>query len=90
MSWASSERLMYVQFISCVYGVMSKFLRKSNLEHKLRILEIVILSTKWKKLQITQKLVYQRFYVHEIAPSIYAKITSWKMKRKHVNQTNVI
>ena len=59
---------MYVQFTSYVYGVMSKFLRKSNLEHKLRIPEIVILNTKWKKLQITQKLVYQRFYVHEIAP----------------------
>ena len=42
---------------------MSKFWQKSNLKHKLRFFEIVILNTKW--LQIPQKVVYEKFYLHE-------------------------
>ena len=30
-----------------------------------------------KTLQIPQKLVYEKFYVHEI-PAVYQKFTSWK------------
>ena len=42
--------------------LISKFQRKSNLERKLRIFEVVILNS---RLQIPQKLVYEKFYVHE-------------------------
>ena len=37
---------------------------KENLEHKLRIFEIVILNTKLR-LQISQKVVYEKFYAHK-------------------------
>ena len=53
-----------------------------------------------KRLHITQKLVYEKFYVHEkilrkrnsksISNSIYQKFTSWKTQKKHVNQTTTI
>ena len=38
--------------------------KNSNLQHKLRIFGTVILSTKCRP-QIPQKLVYEKFYVHE-------------------------
>ena len=37
---------------------------KENLEHKLRIFEIVILNTKLR-LQISQKVVYEKCYAHK-------------------------
>ena len=45
--------------------LMSKFYWKSNLEHKLRIFEIVILNTKWKDCNSHKRLVYEKFYVQE-------------------------
>ena len=44
--------------------LISKFKWKSNLEHKLRIFEIVILNTKWKDLKSRKKLVYGKLYGH--------------------------
>ena len=43
---------------------MSKFLWKSNLDHKFRIFEIVILN-KMRRLPIPQNLVYEKFYVNK-------------------------
>ena len=37
---------------------------KENLEHKLRIFQIVILNTKLR-LQISQKVVCEKFYAHK-------------------------
>ena len=50
-----------------------------------------------ERLQILQKLGHENFNVHEenftqtkLPPQIYQKFTSWKMQRKHVNQTTTI
>ena len=44
---------------------MRKFLWKSNLEHELRIFEIVILGAKWKDCKSRKKLVHEKFYEHK-------------------------
>ena len=43
-----------------------------------------------KRLQILQKLAYEKFYVHEIAAVNLSKFYFWKTQRKHVNQTTEI
>ena len=43
-----------------------------------------------KRLQISKKLVYEKFYVHKIATVILSKIVLMKNANKHVNQTTAI
>ena len=43
-----------------------------------------------KRLQMPQKLVYEKFYVHEIAVVKLSKIYFLKNAKKNVNQTTTI
>ena len=69
--------------------LISNFYWNTNLEHKLRIFEIVILNRKWADCK-PARLVNEKFYVHEIAAVNLRKFTSWKTQRKHANQTTAI
>ena len=70
------------------YSFNNQVLIKNNLQQKLRIFGTVILNTKC--MQIPQKLVHEKFYVHEITAVDLSKFTSWKTQRKLINQTNAI
>ena len=74
--------------------LMSKFYSKSNREHKLRILKIVILNTKWKdcksrKNLYTKNFMYtKKFYVHENAAVNLSKIYPLKNAKKTCKPNN--
>ena len=65
---------------------MSKFW-KGNLENKLRIFEI-ILNTKWKDCKSHKNLMYEKFYVHEIAAVNLSKIYFLKNAKKTCKPNN--
>ena len=74
--------------------LMSKFLWKSNLEHKLRVFEIVILNAKWKDCESRKSLrtkyftYTNKFYVHEIAAENLSKIYFIKNAKKTCKPNN--
>ena len=53
-----------------------------------RSVKIVVLNPKMKRLQIPQKIVYEKFYVHEIAAVNLSKIYFLKDARKARKRNN--
>ena len=68
---------------------MSKFKGNSNLEHKLRIFEIIILNTNSRKNLCPKNITYtEKFYVHEIAPVNLSKNYFQKIAKKTCKPNN--
>ena len=73
---------------------MGKFYWKSNLEHKLRIFEIVILNKKWKDCKSRKNLCAKNFthpkkiYLHKIAAVNLSKIYFLKNATKTCKPNN--
>ena len=73
---------------------MSKFWWKTNLKHKLRIFEIVILDTKWEDCKFpknlcTKNFTYtKQFYIQEIATLHLSKIYFLKNTKKTCKSNN--
>ena len=61
---------------------------KLELEHKLRILEIVILNRKWEDCKSRKDLCTKKIYVHEIAAVNLSKIYFLKNAKKTCKQKN--
>ena len=53
-----------------------------------RSVKIVVLNPKMKRLQIPQKIVYEKFYVHEIAAVNLSKIYFLKNAKKTCEPNN--
>ena len=53
-----------------------------------RSVKIVVLNPKMKRLQIPQKIVYEKFYVHEIAAVNLSKIYFLKNAKKTCKPNN--
>ena len=77
-----------------VYNLLiSKFYWKINLEHKLRVFEIKILSARWKdyksRKNLCTKLPSKKFYVHENATVNLSKIYLLKNAKKTCKPNNL-
>ena len=68
--------------------LISNFRWKSNLDHKSRIFEIVVLNTKWKDWKSRKKRMYGKFYVHEIAAVNLSTLHFLKNKKKTCKPNN--